>query len=249
MDVSQFCCCLLASRVHSSEHAKGLEEVGRPSALGVQSEAVSLVPRPYEEGRVAFDLLREVRMLSYRVDDNRILLTLLLEKIRSGDLRQAEHVCKVGVLVARELCNVPLCNVCEGKLPLHLLEVLRPLAFSGFLDVLAADLLFSCSDPLDLLARPFVAPASAHKVEELSHFQLLEPPQLQIFCLLVRFLEVEDLSDQRQPLAEHLCLRYVALPEVGRVEIKTGAESHGVDDHLEHANRFQGIAYVIVSLQ
>ena len=67
-------------------------------------------------------------MLSDSIDNDRVLLALLLEEVAGCDLRQAQYVREVSVLVAGELRDVPLRNLLQSELPLHLLQVLSTLA-------------------------------------------------------------------------------------------------------------------------
>jgi len=100
-----------------------------------------------EEPWIALDLLGEVAVLSDSIDNDWILLALLLEEVAGCDLGQAQYVREVSVLVTGELRDVPLCDLLQSELPLHLLQVLSSLALPCLLLSLAFGLLLLRAHP------------------------------------------------------------------------------------------------------
>ena len=75
------------------------------------------VLRPFDLGKepgIALNLLGEVTVLSDCIDDDRVLLTLLLEKIAGCDFWQAKHISEIRVLVAGEFGDVALGDLLQG---------------------------------------------------------------------------------------------------------------------------------------
>jgi len=107
-------------------------------------------------------------MLSDTINNDWILLTLFLEEVAGRDLRQAQYVREVSVLVTGELCDVPLCDLLQRELPLHLLQVLSSLALPCLLLALAFGLLLLRAHPLGLLGFVFVVPFPLYKVHQLA---------------------------------------------------------------------------------
>ena len=103
-------------------------------------------------------MLRQVSVLSYGVDHDWVLLSLLFEEIICGDLGKAEDIGEVRVLVSSELSDVTLRNFLESELLLHFFQILGPLALSGLIEALALFLLLFCANSLEFLWRMFVLP-------------------------------------------------------------------------------------------
>jgi hypothetical protein len=67
-------------------------------------------------------------MLSDGVNYDWILLGLLFEQVARSHLGEAKDIREVGVLVAGEFRDVPLGNLSQGQLLLHLLQILSTLS-------------------------------------------------------------------------------------------------------------------------
>lgn len=117
-------------------------------------------------------------MLSNCIYYNWILLSLLLEEITRSDLREAEYVGKVSVLIPCKLCDVTLCNFLESQLLLHFFQVLCPLPLPRLIKALAPLLLFLGAHPLHFHRLVLILPFSLDIICQFTKLELLEFPNL-----------------------------------------------------------------------
>ena len=151
--------------------------------------------RSCEVPRVAFSLLGEIALLSDGVDDQRILLALLLEEVGGSDLRQAQDLGKIGVLVAGELGDVPLRDLFEGLLLLHLPQLLGSSSFDSHILRHTSFLLLASAHSLYFLLIAPVGPFPVHEVRELPYLELLELPGAFVGQALLPLQEVLQFSE------------------------------------------------------
>ena len=247
MHMAEFSKSPLTGSMDARDRTERLEEVRQASSSSLQTRSGPSAVSWGEEPRIALDLLGEVAVLSDSIDNDRILLALLLEEVAGCDLRQAQYVREVSVLVTGELCDVSLCDLLQSELSLHLLQVLSSLALSCLLLALAFGLLLLRAHPLGLLGFVLVLPFPLYKVHQLAQLQLLEFAESLVLLPLCSALDIKNLAVEQELLLEHLDLGCVAVSEIRGLQVDSGPQSHGVCNDLDYTNGLEGIACVLIN--